>query len=503
MNESYFPERLTENPLFFLAGAAVLGAVVGAAVLLTDTFLWPVAITGALLIVWLVFNHPNAGLALLVFATYTRFSDVLEHVHGIPSFILPLALLLLGVLFMRWWFLGERIHNWERTAVLLGIYALVSFTSLFYAADDTRSQNALIEFTKNCLLLFTVVLAMRDSQSLRGVTWALLAAGIFMGSLTVYQQLTGTFENSYWGFAQTEMKNIVADVSDHRAAGPVGSSNYYALVMVTLVPLALDRLWHERKLAYRFLALWALAVCVLSIIFTFSRGGFFALIVVLAIMIARESINPLKLLLSLSLLVIVWQFIPANYAERLSTTLDLLPGSGVDARDEVSFRGRTSEVLVAWQIFADHPVMGVGLNNYKYYYQEYAQPLGWDNRREERSAHNLYLETAAETGLIGLAAFGAVVGVALWRAFQTQKMFIRAGRYDGAAIAFALMAAVLGYLVASQFLHGAYPRYFWLLMGILLALPQTAATLRMNIPPPQGQPSAATAAAPAGGIYAE
>ena len=76
MNDSYFPERLTETPLFFLAGAAVSGAVVGAAVLLTDTFLWPVAITGALLLVWLVFNHPNAGLALLIFVTYTRFSDV-------------------------------------------------------------------------------------------------------------------------------------------------------------------------------------------------------------------------------------------------------------------------------------------------------------------------------------------------------------------------------------------------------------------------------------------
>jgi putative inorganic carbon (hco3(-)) transporter len=108
--------------------------------------------------------------------------------------------------------------------------------------------------------------------------------------------------------------------------------------------------------------------------------------------------------------------------------------------------------------------------------------LGWDNRREERSAHNLYLETAAETGLVGLAAFGAIVGMALWRAYQTQKMFMRAGKYDEAAIAFALLIALVGYLVASNFLHGAFPRYFWLMIGILLALPQTAAALTAVTP---------------------
>ncbi|HRQ40137.1 MAG TPA: O-antigen ligase family protein [Chloroflexota bacterium] len=474
MNKPLSADRLIASPLLFAIGAAILGLATGMAVLFSDNILLPVALVAALLLVWLVFNHPNAVLALLVFATYTRFSDVLEKYYGVPSFILPLALLLLGSLFMRWWFLGERIHNWERTAVLLGIYGLVIFTSLFYAADYGRSQNAIIEFIKNCLLLFAVVLAMRDSQSLRGVSYALLAAGIFMGSLTVYQQLTGTFENAYWGFAQTEVKNIVTGVSDYRAAGPVGSTNYYALVMVVLVPLALDRVWHERKLAYRFLGLWALVVSILAVIFTFSRGGFIALVVVLAIMIVRESLDPLKLLLSLTLLFIAWQFIPANYTERLSTTLDLLPGRGENARNEISFRGRTSEVVVAWLIFADHPVMGVGLNNYKNYYQAYAQPLGWDNRREERAAHSLYLEMAAETGLVGLAAFGAIVVVALRRAYQTQKMFMRAGRYDEATLAFAWMVALVGYLVASLFLHGAYLRYFWLLIGILLALPQTA-----------------------------
>ncbi|MFO7541118.1 MAG: O-antigen ligase family protein [Chloroflexota bacterium] len=505
MNESHSLNQLIEKPLLFMAAAAVLGVLVGTAVLLSDNFLWPVALVGALLLLWLVFIHPNAGLALLVFATYTRFSDVLKHEYGMPSFILPLALLLMAALVMRWWFLNEEIHNWEGTAVLLGLYGLVSFISLFYAADYFRAQNALYEFAKDALLLFAVVLALRSRISLRAVVWALIFAGIWMGTLTTYQQLTGTFDNTYWGFAQTEVKNIVGQVSDHRAGGPLASPNFYAMILVVLVPLALDRLWHEKQWGLRFLALWAFLTCLLSIIFTFSRGGFVALVVVLALMLMRKSLKPLHLLLSLALLLVAWQFIPTNYTERIYTTLNLLPGSGEDARNEVSFRGRTSEVLVAWQIFTDHPILGVGRNNYKRYYQEYAQPLGWDNRREERSAHNLYLETAAETGLIGLAALGAIVGMALWCAYQTQKTFLRAGQYDEAAIVYALLVALVGYLVASNFLHGAFPRYFWLMIGILLALPQVAAARTAVAPaaPRRQTTAAAKEITPAGRAYAE
>lgn len=469
-------DKYREHPALFMLGAVALGILISALVIISHNFLWPVVVASALLIVWIMLNNPDLGLAILVFLTYTRFSDVLQHQHGVPSFTLQLALLLLAILAWRWWVWGERIHNWETPAILLGFYGLVGFTSLLYAADPGRTQNALVEFAKGSLLLFTVILALRRKESLRYTVWALLAAGIFMATLTVYQQLTGTFTNTYGGFAQTEVKNIVGAVSDYRVSGPVGSTNYYALILVALVPLALDRLWHEEKTLLRILALWALIACTLSVIFTFSRGGFLALIVVWVLMLVRHSFSPARMAMGLALLFVVWQFIPANYTERMTTTLNLLPGSEQDIRSEVSFRGRTSEVLVAWQIFADRPLWGVGLNNYKHYYQEYAQPLGWDNRREERSAHSLYLEIAAETGLIGLAAFSAIIGVAFWRAHGARQSFMRAGQYDEAALIWALAVSLIGYLVASLFLHGAYPRFFWLWIGIMLALSQVAAT---------------------------
>lgn len=199
------------------------------------------------------------------------------------------------------------------------------------------------------------------------------------------------------------------------------------------------------------------------------------------LMVLRQATRPSRILLSMGVLVVLLQFLPANYTDRLATTLDLLPGSKTDARNETSFRGRTSEVLVAWHIFTDHPILGVGLNNYKYYYQDYAQPLGWDNRREERSAHNLYLEIAAETGLIGLAAFTAILinaGLSMRFAYRT---LLQTGHYSEASMVAALVIGLVGYLLASFFLHGAYPRYFWLLMGIALGLPQIVTHSRQEL----------------------
>ncbi|MBP8001553.1 MAG: O-antigen ligase family protein [Chloroflexi bacterium] len=475
------PRSLFDPPTFFMVGAIGLGLMTGLTVILSPGWLWPVAIVMALLLVWIVFTNPDLGVAILVFSVYTRFSDVMEHHNGIPSFVLPLAILITGVLVFRWWFWGETIHSWEQVAILTGVYGFVGFSSLLYAAAPDRSQIILLEYIKDVLILLTIVLALRRRESFSYVIWALLLAGIFMGTLTVYQQLTGTFANNYGGFAQAEVKNIIGEVSDYRVAGPVSATNFYAMILVVLVPLALDRLWQEKKVLLRLLALWSLVVCCLSIIFTFSRGGFLALCLVLMLMVLRQATRPSRILLSMGVLVVLLQFLPANYTDRLATTLDLLPGSKTDARNETSFRGRTSEVLVAWHIFTDHPILGVGLNNYKYYYQDYAQPLGWDNRREERSAHNLYLEIAAETGLIGLAAFTAILinaGLSMRFAYRT---LLQTGHYSEASMVAALVIGLVGYLLASFFLHGAYPRYFWLLMGIALGLPQIVTHSRQEL----------------------
>jgi len=127
-------------------------------------------------------------------------------------------------------------------------------------------------------------------------------------------------------------------------------------------------------------------------------------------------------------------------------------------------------------MFNDHPVVGVGYGNFEIHYPRYAQSLALDGRSEERQAHSLYLEVAAETGVVGLLAFGLLLAAALASVQQARTAFAEEGRTRDSHMATAFGIALLGYLVASVFLHLTYPRYFWLILGIALSLRPLAET---------------------------
>ncbi len=460
----------------FLALALLAGGALGAmAWWVAD----PVLLVGglvALAVLALTWSRPDLGLLVLVFITYTRLSDVLIEFHGAPSVAKAYVGLLLAVVAVRWLLYGERPGPWLRGVALLALYGLVGFASLLWAGDSGETMALLVDYGKDVLVAVLVIMLLRSPRDLRRVTWALLAAGIFLGTLTVVQALAGAYDNSFGGFAQAELRGIAGGARAHRAAGVV-SSNYYALIMVALVPLAWDRWRHEARRPLRYLAGWGVAVTVLAVLLTYSRGGLLALGLVLIVQLWRfgPRLRPSVLLVALALALLAWQLLPPEYVTRVGALFDV-GALQTDATrlEDSSLRQRVGEMTVAAQMFADQPFLGVGLANFNRSYLDYSEHLGLDPRRENRSAHSLYLEIAAETGLVGLLAFGLLLGGTFfglwqgWLAFRSRRMVTHAG------IVAALAIGLAGYLVGSIFLHLAFPRYLWLLIGIALAAPNAA-----------------------------
>jgi len=457
------------------AGLAVLaGLVLGVLSVQVGQPLYLIGVLVAAGVGLLTLFHIEYGLVALIVITYTRVSDVLVQFHGAPSVAKLFVPTLLLVVVARWLILQKKPAPWTKTAVLLGAYGLVGLASLLYADDMAAAQTAFTDYVKDVLIVLVIVMILQRGRTFRQIIWALLGSGIFLATITTFQHLTGTFTNNYWGFATAEVQQIIGETNDFRIAGPL-SSNFYALVLVPLVPLALDRLWHEKAVWLRVLAGWALLVTVLSIIFTYSRGGFLALVVVIILMLLRMKLNPWLLGALVVFGLIVWQFLPAQYTDRIGTLGDLVGGDPeIGVASDISFRGRLSETTVAWLMFLDHPIQGVGLANYNANYQDYSQNLGLDARLEARSAHSLYLEIAAETGIVGLLVFGAILWVLFRGLARASTLFKRGGMPDYANMTFALAVALIGYLVGSVFLHLAYARYFWLFIGLGLAVPNVA-----------------------------
>nr|MBI2905263.1 O-antigen ligase family protein [Chloroflexota bacterium] len=418
------------------------------------------------------------GLLVVIFIIYTRFSDVAVKFHGVSSVAKSFILVLLLAIVIRWILRAERPTGWVRPALLIAGYGAVGFASLLYAADFNQALSAALEFVKDGVIAVVVIFLLQSGAMFRRVIWTLLLAGIFMGTLSVYQYATGTFNNNYWGFAQAPLQNIVGQTSDHRSSGPIGDPNYYAQMMLVLVPLALDRVWNERQRRMKLLAVWALAVSSLAIVFSFSRGGFIALLVMLGAMLAYRRQRPINWLIALAIGLVLLQFVPATYTQRLQTIVEIIPGFGngvtTTGPNEASLRGRTSELIVAVQMFADRPILGVGLGNYSFYYQSYSRRLGMDPRVEPREAHNLYLEVAAETGLLGLSMFGILLWVMFTGILRARHLLVAAKLTRYLDIISAYTFSLVGYLTASLFIHAAYPRYLWLLVGIALAIPRVA-----------------------------
>ena len=74
----------------------------------------------------------------------------------------------------------------------------------------------------------------------------------------------------------------------------------------------------------------------------------------------------------------------------------------------------------AWRMFLDHPLLGVGPGRFGAFFGNYhSLPFGgqptWGN------AHNLYLQTLAERGIIGFFALLFLLGTMVFRAFKIYR----------------------------------------------------------------------------------
>lgn len=427
----------------------------------------------ALLFFVVVLMRPEIGLFAFVSIVILQVTIVITtHYRSIPSPAILLLALLIFLVIWRMVIYGDRPSGWRRASVIL---VIVSFwlLSVLIANDSALALTKFRNFSENAILAFVVVFFVQKPASLRGVVWAMLAAGIIMATISVFQNLTSTYDNSYWGFGGWDISSTNG-ASHHRLTGPYGNPNAYSQVLVMLVPLALDRFWHERNLRLRLLAGWALIVCTLTIFFTYSRNGFVTLLFTLGFLFVIRRPKILPLFTSAVLAFVLIQFLPVSYTERISTLFQFSSSSSLQQVSDQSFRGRLSENIAAWRMFQDHPLFGVGLDNYEVHYQSYARQIGLDPRRTERTPASFYLELLSEQGLVGTTAFALfmiLVFRTLWRArhlFQLLRM------EDEAFMTLAFLSGLAGYMVFYISKNSSYPNVFWLLLGIALSIGQVA-----------------------------
>jgi O-Antigen ligase len=121
----------------------------------------------------------------------------------------------------------------------------------------------------------------------------------------------------------------------------------------------------------------------------------------------------------------------------------------------------------ALAMFRDHPLLGVGADNFRHLYGRYLGMDAWDDRVH---ANNLYLELLADTGVLGALAFGALVALP---GFGLLRGLRRCPSVQ------AVVLAGLGASLLAYFLHSGIDGFldftgvsvlFWVIVGLAAGL---------------------------------
>jgi O-antigen ligase len=227
-------------------------------------------------------------------------------------------------------------------------------------------------------------------------------------------------------------------------------------------------LFGRRSLSRYWLICVLFPICLVGLVLTFSREswllGFFGLLLVSAAWL-RSRVNPaLGVLIVISVSIVI----------ALSGAIGLV--STFYNPDDVYGFERIYYYATALQLFATHPLIGVGAGNYQFFDRSY------EGEAAGGVAHNQFLTLAAETGLLGLSVFLWLI-LALFRIRKQLHLSIEPLEASHEWVKFAGSAFLLVWIVECFFQEAFFATaaagggthvmtaivFPWIFLGVLLA----------------------------------
>lgn len=341
-------------------------------------------------------------------------------------------------------------------------FLLWALVTSFFALSPETARDELIERLKSLVIFVVVINALRTPRQLRFYILLVLVAFMIYparGALTNYLTGNTLFGRVIWNKIYSNPNDLAA-----------------ITLLMTGLALSIATVGTELRRVR-----WAVGLCVPVMIaimlLTQSRGVFIGLIVGFApTLLAQIRKRPSIAVPVIIAVVVAGVLLPAAVTHRLGGITKLTSSQTVaEADPEGSAAQRLEISKVAWRIFTDHPLIGVGIGCYFDANDRYSAALG------KRDAHNTYLKLAAELGLPGLLLWLGLVGSVLLYVKRHRNLAVSAGpiRIEW------IYRAVVGFLVAGLFASYSGITMFYLMLGTLWAV---AECLPAQQPAPAPQP---------------
>ncbi len=308
---------------------------------------------------------------------------------GLSLWLVVLALIELG----RQLVSSDRLRAPALLGAAIGLL-LVALVGVALASDLQDAAATCLAMVGSVSLYVLIAIRLQDWHRLKPVLAAIVIVGLAISVHSIWQYVTGQFtELGSFLTAQGELEERIASTFSH----PNQLGGFLAIMVAT--GAGLIRVFDGRPARAACLALVVLAL--VAAVLTFSRGTLIAIGALALLYAGTRRAWPAIVVTLLALVLLA----PSAWQDRLA-------GIGDTENPEIATR------LDLWgaglQMFADQPVTGVGLNSYGASYVEIERTgrtfLGLGSPFDvPENAHNLYVNTLAEQGLLGMAALLALM----------------------------------------------------------------------------------------------
>jgi putative inorganic carbon (HCO3(-)) transporter len=315
----------------------------------------------------------------------------------------------------------RRFLDLPQDKLILAFWAIIVISS--FKVWLTGVYIAFLAFMPPVFVYFLIRASVRTKGHVQGLVYLLIALNVFLAVNGIVQYHTGI------GLGNIEMR-----LDRIYGTGIFNDPNDLGMTFVMVVPLLMLVIGRSSTgLILRALSVVGLAVVLLALYYTNSRGavvGLGATLVCFSFLKFRSVAGPLVAAVLLAVLAVA---APSR-------------GSEIDA-GESSAQTRIQSWAEGWSMLKMHPLTGVGYDQFTEYHS--------------RVAHNSFVHTFAELGLLGAYCF---VGMFYWY-FKGLKLMPH-DTPESASWRRALIASAVGVLTCGWFLSRQYVPIFYVLLAV-------------------------------------
>jgi O-antigen ligase len=428
--------------LVVLVITVIVGFVLGNA-LVSPNWQDAVRYTVMSALAFVIFASPVNGLFLWMLmapfaqASYTEIWRILNirMPPGIPD-LTPdrLAVGLLSVVFIAQLAVGKRRIRRLGLELFMVAFCIMALPAITASLSGVNSAGQLV-LDKFVIPFGVFVLAKNlysEKISLDKLCAALAIIGLYLSFMIFYEHLTGAPLFTAIG------RTTVYTRSLRKIVSLLGNPAFLATVLGMIVPMALYKSLHDRSRHARAFYGALFLTALLGNFFCYNRGAWLALAAGLVVLLLerryRRILLPIILLAALVGL-LYWQVISetAVVSERLSNVSSL--------------QFRLDLLKVSLQVIRDHPLFGVGVGNFAYYFLQYGghwETLAFDLP----TPHNTFVLILTTMGLASLVPY-ALIFVAMSLSLLTRLVRFRGDARVDKALLVSGLGVVAVYAVSS------------------------------------------------------